>query len=238
MKKLFKKDEVLFAVLWIILYVVSFSLADGLSEAAGIPKAVTVCVGAILSGALAHFVQRNRLWSYLGLQKPKKQDRMLGYVPLIAITLLPLLCGVQAPDSALAAILGVISMCFVSFLEEVIFRGLLFRAMSRSDLKTAVIISSVTFGAGHVVNLLMGAPVFDTMLQLVYASAVGFCYTAVAIVGGSIWPCILSHAIVNCISVFAVEMSVQMKITIAVAQTVLGIGYGVWLLCRKGERIT
>ena len=37
MKRLFDKDEVLFAVCWIVLYVVGFGSADAISETIGMP---------------------------------------------------------------------------------------------------------------------------------------------------------------------------------------------------------
>ena len=132
-------------------------------------------------------------------------------------------------------ILYIISMCLVGFLEEVIFRGLLFKGMCKTNVKAAILVSSLTFGAGHIVNLLLGAPLLDTLLQLVYASAVGFCFTAIFYVGGSLWPCIISHALVNSTSVFAVEPGVEGRVVTAVIQTVIGIGYGVWLLRRKNR---
>lgn len=82
----------------------------------------------------------------------------------------------------------------------------------------------------------MGAPLFETMLQLIYASAVGFCFTAIFYVGGSILPCILSHAIVNALSIFAVQPSDAMQIMIAVIQTVISVSYGIWLL-RSGRKL-
>lgn len=124
----------------------------------------------------------------------------------------------------------------VGLLEEVIFRGLLFKALCRVDVKMAIIVSSVTFGMGHIINLLMGAPVLDTLLQLVYAAAVGFCYTAIFYVGGSIVPCILSHAVVNSVNVFAVTPTLTVNLVTAAVQTVLGIGYGVWILRHKEEK--
>ena len=75
---------------------------------------------------------------------------------------------------------------------------------------------------------------FDTLLQLVYASAIGFCYTALFHVSGSILPCILSHAFVNSTSIFAIEPSPAGNIVITIVQTILGVGYGLWLL-RKAD---
>ena len=139
----------------------------------------------------------------------------------------------MAPQDILAAVLGVICMCFVGFLEELIFRGFLFKAMCKDNVKTAILVSSLTFGMGHIINLLMGAPLLETLLQLAYASAVGFCYTAIFYVSGSILPCILSHAVVNALSVFVGTPTTANLILTAMIQIVLGLGYGVWLLRQK-----
>lgn len=232
MKKLYKKDEVWFAVLWIGLYVVGFSLGDGFSEKFGMPKLLTCAVGLVLSAVLFCFVKRNGLMSYYGLCRPKG-ERTLLYIPLIAISSVNLWNGVALQASTFEIATHILSMAFVAFLEELIFRGLLFNGMRKGGLSAAVIVSSLTFGMGHIVNLLTGAPVFDTLLQLVYASAIGFCFAALFLTTGSILPCILSHAAVNCMSIFALDPSPAGKIVTAAVQTAFGIGYGCWLLRRK-----
>lgn len=232
MKKLYKKDELWFAVLWIGLYVVGFSLGDGFSEKLGMPKLLTCAVGLVLSAVLFRFVKQNGLMSYYGLCRPKG-ERTLLYIPLIAISSVNLWNGVALQASTFEIATHILSMAFVAFLEELTFRGLLFQGMRKGGLSAAVIVSSLTFGMGHIVNLLTGAPVFDTLLQLVYASAIGFCFTALFLTTGSILPCILSHAAVNCMSIFALDPSPAGKIVTAAVQTALGIGYGCWLLHRK-----
>jgi len=71
----------------------------------------------------------------------------------------------------------------------------------------------------------------------VYASAIGFCYTAIFIKGGSLLPCILSHALVNSMSVFAVQPSAQTQLFIALATTVISLGYGAWLIKGQSKNI-
>ena len=231
MKNLYRKEPIWFAVLWIVIYVVGFSAADEISENIGIPKLITVILGLLLSVILVGFIHREGLADYYGLCNIKvKAANLAFFIPLILISSVNIWCGLRANLPVATAILSVISMCFVALLEEVIFRGLLFKAMCRDNVKVAVIVSSLTFGLWHIVNLLLGAPVFETVLQLVYASAVGFCYTVVFLVGGSIVPCILSHAIVNSLSVFALEPSKVWLIIIAVVQTLISTGYGIWLL--------
>ena len=238
MKNLYRKEPIWFAVLWIVIYVVGFSAADEISENIGIPKLITVILGLLLSVILVGFIHREGLADYYGLCNIKvKAANLAFFIPLILISSVNIWCGLRANLPVATAILSVISMCFVALLEEVIFRGLLFKAMCRDNVKVAVIVSSLTFGLGHIVNLLLGAPVFETVLQLVYASAVGFCYTVVFLVGGSIVPCILSHDIVNSLSVFALEPSNVWLIIIAVVQTLISTAYGIWLLHRNSTAL-
>ena len=65
-------------------------------------------------------------------------------------------------------------MLCVGFLEEVIFRGLLFQAIAKDNIKSAVIISSVTFGIGHIINLFNGSgmDLVNNLCQIVFAFAI------------------------------------------------------------------
>ena len=65
-------------------------------------------------------------------------------------------------------------MLNIGFLEEIIFRGFLFKMMEKNNVKTAIIVSSITFGIGHIVNLLNGAELIPTLLQVCYAIAIGY----------------------------------------------------------------
>ena len=236
MKKLFDKDEIWFAVVWIVVYVIGFANADSLSESIGIPKLLTVLFGFVLAAVLYSFIRKHRLTNYFGLCFPaNKSKAYLYYLPLIVISSVNFWCGLTIQVPFLEILLYILSMCLVGFLEEVIFRGLLFKGMCKSNVTVAIVVSSLTFGVGHIVNLLLGAPLFETLLQLIYASAIGFCYTALFHVSGSILLCILSHAFVNSTSIFAIEPTPSANIIITVAQTVLGVGYGLWLLRKSNS---
>ena len=71
MKKFFDKDEVWFAVVWILIYVIGFANADSLSESMGIPKLLTVLFGLLLAAVLLGFIRKHRLSRYFGLCVPK-----------------------------------------------------------------------------------------------------------------------------------------------------------------------
>ena len=231
MKKLYHKDPVWFAVLWIVIYVLAFGNADNLSEVIGAPKLLTVLVGILLSILLWRFLRRNSLAGEYGLCHLQKRCRdFLYFLPLILISSVNFWNGLALQAAGLTILLYILSMFCVAFLEEVIFRGLLFRSLYRQNITMAIWVSSLTFGFGHIVNLVFGEPVLPTLMQLVYASAIGFCYTAIVYVGGSLLPCILSHAFVNATSIFAPEPDTAHLILTTAIQTILGIGYGLWLL--------
>ena len=68
-----------------------------------------------------------------------------------------------------------ISMLLIGYVEEMLFRGFLFKALIPKDgLKLSVIISSVTFGIGHIVNLFAGQANLETVIQVLFAIAWGF----------------------------------------------------------------
>ena len=126
-------------------------------------------------------------------------------------------------------------MCCVGFLEEIIFRGLLFRAMEKDNLRTAVIVSSLTFGLGHIVNLVNGSgrDAVSSLIQIVFAVLVGFVMVLIFLRGKSLVPCILFHSLNNALKVFSAEGSLdprtEIALNLALIVVVLG-GYSLYLL--------
>ena len=200
MTKLYKKSEITFAILWIVAYVVLSSLADQLSETLGVMKSVTAVLHIAMSLILFFWIRNNNLCEKYGFCKsavPAK--RFLYYLPLIIIASTPFWGGIKLQYGFPEALLYFISMCCVGFLEEVIFRGLLFRAMEKDGLRTAIIVSALTFGLGHIVNLFNGSgrdPV-SSIVQIVFAVLVGFVLVLIFYHGKSLIPCILFHSANN-----------------------------------------
>jgi membrane protease YdiL (CAAX protease family) len=104
-------------------------------------------------------------------------------------------------------VLYILAMFCVGFLEEVIFRGLLFGAMKKDNLMVAVIVSSITFGMGHIINLIngSGADLVPNLLQVVYATAAGLMFVMLYYRSQSLVVCIGAHGLFNAISAFANE---------------------------------
>ena len=243
LKKLYKKSERGFAVAWIIAYVVFASTGDNISADLGIGKIVTLPTLITLSVILYFFIRKNGLTEKYGLCKPRLAAvKMLYYIPLLVLLTANLWYGVAMNMSPLETVLYVLSMFCVGFLEELIFRGLLFQAMAKEGVKAAVIVSSVTFGIGHIVNLIngSGAELLPNLLQVVYAMAIGFAFVMIYCRTGSLMPCIIVHSVFNGLSAFANEavMTLQRQILSGILLTVIAGGYALYLaLAWKEENI-
>ena len=231
MKKLYMKSELWFSLCWIIAYVVLFSLADSISAGLGTEKIITAPLCVLMTVFLLLWIERNGLLSKYGLARIKvDHKKYLYYLPLLVLISTNLWGGFALRLSPVETVLYVVSMIGVGILEEVIFRGLLFKALRKDNLKTAVVISSVTFGIGHIVNLLNGADVLPTLLQIVYATAAGFLFTILFHRSGTLLPCIISHSAINSLSAFGAERSPTLDLIAAAVLTVLSLLYALWIL--------
>lgn len=230
MTRFYQKKELAFSITWIVLYVILFSVADQISADLGTAKIVTAPLCLAMTAFLAVWIGRNGLAEKYGLGKVKIDYRKyLYFLPLVLIASTNLWRGVGLHMSVLETILYVVSMLCVGFLEEVIFRGFLFKAMCRQNVKRAILVSSITFGIGHIVNLLNGAEVFSTLLQICYASAIGFVFTIIFYRSKSLIPCILTHSAINSLSAFAVGRGKAFDMIVAAVLTVVSLVYAVWI---------
>ena len=242
-KKLYEKSEIWFAVAWIIAYVVLASVGDNLSTEIGVLKIVTLPILIALSVVLFIFVRKNGLTAKYGLCKPQiAPAKMLFYFPLIIILTANLWYGVVLNESPLETLLYILSMLCVGFLEEMIFRGFLYNAMAENGVKSAIIVSSITFGIGHLVNLIngSGAELLPNLLQVVYAVAIGFAFVMIYYKTKSLWPCIITHSIFNGLSAFSNEavMTSQRQIISGLLIAVIAGGYAWYIALTVKEENT
>ena len=203
MTKLYKRSEITFAIFWIVLYTVSMSFLRNLGD-----DSPYMMIGLILISVLMLlFVWKNGLMEKYGLSGWAKNSRaMLWFLPLWIITTLNLWGGITPRYSMPGQLFVIVSMAFVGFAEEMIFRGFLFKAMLKDgSVITAVIVSAVTFGLGHIMNLFTGHELAETLMQVAFAVGYGFLVTMAFYKGGSLIPCILSHSLFDIFAQFASE---------------------------------
>lgn len=234
MKKLYEKSEIWFAVAWIIAYCVLLSVGDNISASLGVINVATFPIALLLSVVLFLFLKSNGLLERYGLCKSKVPTaKMLFYIPVLVMLTANLWHGVGIYVSPSEAVCYVLTMLCVGFLEEVIFRGLLFNAMRKDGVKSAIIVSSLTFGIGHIVNLFngSGAELLPNLLQVVYATAAGFMFVMIYYKTESLIVCIVAHGVFNALSVFVNEAAVtdMMRILSCVFLIVVCGGYGAYI---------
>lgn len=236
MYRFYQKNELNFSLVWIIAYVVLLSVADSFSASLGFEKIITAPVCIVFVLLLFGFIKKHGLLEQYGLCAFKGSPKeYLYFIPLVLLITVNLWNGVTMTAPALETGLFILSMLCVGFIEEVIFRGFLFKAMCKDSLKWAIFVSSITFGMGHIVNLLNGRDLIPTLLQICYATAIGFLFTVIFYKGKSLLPCIMTHSIFNSLSTFAVQGSQMLRIITAVALLVISVGYALWIW-KKAEK--
>ena len=213
-REFYDKNELGFSIIWIIAYCILASIGDNISDELGIAKVITLPILLVLSLILFLFIKRNNLTEKYGFCKADiAASKMLFYIPVIILLTANMWHGFRVNMSLLETILYILSMLCVGFLEELIFRGLLFNAMLRNGKNSAIIVSSVTFGVGHIINLIngSGAELLPNLLQVVYAIAVGFMFMMIYYRTKSLLPCIITHGVFNALSAFANETGLTSK---------------------------
>ena len=112
--------------------------------------------------------------------------------------------------------------------------------MAKNGVKSAIIVSSITFGIGHIVHLIngSGAEWLPNLLQVMYAMTIGFAFVMIYCKTKSLISCILVHSVFNGLSAFANEaaMTPQRQIISGILLAVIGGGYALYLaLTMKDE---
>lgn len=231
MKKIFEKHETLCCILLIVLYVVINSYC---MQNFGLEDYRSTIINTVLSVAVLALIISLKRVAYYGLVKVTDAKKYLYFIPLLLIVSVNLWNGININHTPAQILFYMLSMVNVGFLEEVIFRGFLFKMMAKDNVKSAIIVSSVTFGLGHVVNLLNGADLVPTLMQICYAVAIGYLFVTIFYKSKSLVPCILAHMIINSLSIFNVESSLLLYI-IPVFLIVVSVGYAIYINKRVKE---
>jgi membrane protease YdiL (CAAX protease family) len=234
MEKLFRKHELLFSILFIVIYVVLMSVMEELSFMVGISKIFVLLFSFVLSMILLIWIKKNNHQEYFGLTlKNINYKQYLYFIPLLMVITSNLWLGFAFNYTLLEGVIYFITMLFVGLLEEIIFRGFLFKAMSKDNMNSAIIVSSITFGLGHIINLFNGSAIslLDNILQIISAIAFGFLFVMIFIKSKSIIPCIITHSLLNACSTFLnhANMTTLNSIIISSVLTLIALSYAFYI---------
>lgn len=212
MSKIFEKHETLFCILLIVVYLLSNSLCV---QAFGEISLVGLLVNIALSVGLLGLTVALKGREYYGLTRVENAKKCLYFIPLVLILTVNLWNGIHVTKPINEIVLHILTMLNIGFIEEIIFRGFLFRMMEKTSERSAVWVSSLTFGVGHVINLLGGAQLIPTLLQIGYAVSIGYLFVRLFQKSRSLIPCIVTHALMNALSVFNKENDLYLYISSA-----------------------
>lgn len=239
MIEFYRKKELAFSLICIGAYVVLFSAADNISSIIGIKSVLTAPIALAFCVFLLIFIMRGDFAGKLGLRGFEGSVvRYLFFIPLLALASCNIWNGVEMSVSVTETALFVVKMLCVGFIEEILFRGFLFNALAKDNKKLAVLISSLSFGAGHAVNLFNGMDFLSTVLQICYSTAIGFLFTIIFIRSKSLWPCIITHSAINSLSAFSVDGDVTFDIITSLILIVVSVGYALFIIefCNNEKR--
>ena len=225
MKRVFEKNETLFCILLILLYLTinsyciqKFGLTDYRSTIINTVLSLFLIVLMVVLGRI----------KYYGITKIKNAKKFLSFIPLIFIPTVNLWNGININHAKNEIIFYILTMINVGFIEEIIFRGFLFRMMEKDNVKVAIIVNAITFGIGHIINLLNGAALIPTFMQICYAVSIGYLFVIIFHKSKSLIPCIITHSLMNALSVFNVDNSISMYVA-PVFLTVVPLLFAVYI---------
>ena len=173
-------------------------------------------------------------WREVGFNRPTPwRNLLLLWFPVLVIVL-TLSGGVRASGPFfLGATL--ISVSLESLGSEMLFRGVMWRALVPAGLLRAVIVTSLLSGALTLVRTLSSGPWPEAIYLTLTATFGGFTYAAIRWRTASLWPVILIH--------FALALSIDVAMVRAAifpyllfATTFGFIGYGLFLLRNRRVR--
>lgn len=225
MKKLFEKHETAFCIFLVIVYIVVNSVCV---QNFGQTSYVSFVANTILSICLTVIMLILKRTEYYGLKKVENAKQYLYFFPLFIIVTVNLWNGFNINHSSSEIIFHILTMINIGFIEEIIFRGFLFKMMAKTNVKSAITVSAVTFGAGHIVNLINGADLIPTVIQVCYAASIGYLFVILFHKSKSLIPCIVTHSLVNSLSVFNVENTVSLYIA-PVFLTIIPLAYAIYI---------
>ena len=209
MNKIFEKYETFFCILLIVIYIVlnSFCLQNF-----GVGDYRSVIINTLFSINLIVLMSRLNRLSYYGINKVQNIKQYLYFIPLVLIVSVNLWNGININNSMSEIIFYIINMINIGFIEEIIFRGFLFKMMAKDNVKSAIIVSSITFGIGHIINLLHGAELLPTIMQICSAISIGYLFAIIFYKSKSLIPCISTHSLINALSIFHIDNNIMLYI--------------------------
>lgn len=221
-----------FFMIWLIIYLIMINASTVLSQAVGINNLFTAVFGCLFVIVMLLYLKKHQLLTYYGLKPLNKMNyqKLLYLIPLIIYGSSNLWYGIHLDGTLDQLLLITVSMLCVGFAEEMIFRSFLIKSLRHKRDITAVSVSAVLFGGLHLLNVLGGADLFLTLLQVLNTTAFGFMCAAFYCKTNHILPCILCHGLYNTFDIFMPTESLDVMFLGEAIVIIIAFAYGIYLI--------
>ncbi|QEW02774.1 CPBP family intramembrane glutamic endopeptidase [Microbacterium lushaniae] len=199
MRKLQDTQPLWHALIWIGIYIAAVNVGDAVGGLLHFPGTTSIVL-LTLSVVLVVYLRRTRRLAFYGVRRvqPGTLPATAFFIPLFVTAFVSYGKGWAPGLDTETVVFAILLVAGVGFVEELIFRGFLLRALrAEGRLTWAIVVSGVTFGVGHVVNLLRGYSLTEQLVQIVLAILVGIALAYGVVLTGSILPGAVFHALFN-----------------------------------------
>lgn len=237
MKKNSVTRAVLVSILCMVVILAFYSVGGAIAQINEMNHTDTIWVSGVFAWlpvvvALVFQKLRKKSLQELGFIRGTRSGyrRIYYCIPGIVAVILGVVRGMQKDGAYIAA-------CFffaaaAGFAEEIYYRGYIFQVWKGNGIYKAILISSLLFGLSHSANLIGGAKLYETLIQIVFAIIFGIVAAFMYSMSKSLWPCIFLHFLNNFIAESTNEGSNTQEIIIVTSKVVLLFAYLLLLLWR------
>lgn len=126
--------------------------------------------------------------------------------------------------------------------EEAAFRGIAVALLLRSfrsekNIWIPPVFTGVFFGCTHLLNILAGDEILNTVVNTVFASAVGVLFGILFTMSGNIWPVLIAHSLYDALAFASIDNDMPDAVTlIEVGAFIVIMVIYLWVLHRNREK--
>ena len=179
-------------------------------------------------------------WSKIRLTARVNRGALVYLLPLSALVLLPVAFGLSLPKVSLvegATLPGWAVLLTIVFgvalgagvAEELLYRGVLLRALEPRGRLLAAVLTGALFGLTHFSRVILGASVEEWVLGVVLQLPLAIGLAAVAFRLDSLWPLIVWHVAADITLTMVASVSATYVLAFLGLSVIIGI-MGLWLL--------
>lgn len=204
-----KPMNVYLKIILIELFVIFFYTANGAYVSIAQPEGPVLQFAGLIPLAigLIIYVLRGNRWKglYLDSKLTSRPQDILLYAPLLVVLAILFIGndGLNLTSIPNLLLMLVMQIFVVGLIEEIMFRGIMLKALESKGTTVAVLVSSVLFGITHALQLIGGQSLEDTILQIVYAFVLGAVLALLVLHKHTLMATIVFHGVHNFLNLMA-----------------------------------